>query len=227
LYFRAKKKTSKAKRNDINQYFNIIFKEAFKMVIALIMAGGKGSRMNFKGEKPLIKIKKRPMIRYVIEALQNSDNIHEIIIATSKYTPETDQYLKKNNMKTIMTDGKDYIHDLNLILSNFDPEDIILTITADLPLITPEIIDLVIDRYKRSSKPAMSVLITENFYKKNDLKPTSVFNNLVPSGLNILRGINKTQNEEVLILEKIELALNINTCEDINLLKKLMGDGDD
>ncbi len=54
-----------------------------------------------------------------------------------------------------------------------------------------------------------------------------MFNNLVPSGLNILRGINKTQNEEVLIIEKIELALNINTCEDIKLLKKLVGDDDE
>jgi GTP:adenosylcobinamide-phosphate guanylyltransferase len=32
------------------------------MVTALVMAGGKGSRMNFNGEKPLIKINNQPMI---------------------------------------------------------------------------------------------------------------------------------------------------------------------
>ncbi len=197
------------------------------MVTALVMAGGKGSRMDFNGEKPLIKINNKPMIQYVLDALQNSKKIHEIIIATSKNTPKTDEYLKKNNLRTIMTEGKDYVHDLSSLLLNFKPEDIILTITADLPLITGKIIDFVIDKYEESSKPAMSVMIPAGFFEEHGIKPTSVFDNLVPSGLNILRGINKTQNEEVLILEKIELAVNINTCKDINLLKKLMGDGDE
>lgn len=197
------------------------------MVTALIMAGGKGSRMGFNGEKPLIKIDGRPMIQYVIDALNNSKKVEDIIIATSKNTLKTDEYLNKNNMNTIMTDGKDYVHDLSSLLLNFKPEDIILTITSDLPLITGDIIDFIIEKYEESSKPAMSVMAPVDFFKKYGIKPTSVFDNLVPSGLNILRGINKTQNEEVLILEKIELAVNINTCEDINLLKKLMGDGDD
>jgi len=197
------------------------------MVTALIMAGGKGTRMDFNGEKPLIKINNMPMIQYVIDALRDSKKIQEIIIATSKNTPETDEYLQNNGMKTIMTEGKDYVHDLSSLLLNFKPEDIILTITADLPLITAEIIDIVIEKYEISSQPAMSVMVPEEFLRKYGIKPTSVFDNLVPSGLNILRGINKTQNEEVLILEKIELAVNINTCKDINILCKLMGDGDD
>jgi adenosylcobinamide-phosphate guanylyltransferase len=106
-------------------------------------------------------------------------------------------------------------------------DDILVTITADLPLINAEIINYVLTKYEKSKKDAMSVVVPEDFFKKYNLNPTSVFNNLVPSGLNILRSINKTQNEEVLILEKIELAVNINTCEDINLLKKLLGDGDE
>ncbi len=197
------------------------------MVTALVMAGGKGSRMNFKDEKPLIKINNKPMIQYVIDALLHSKKVNNIITATSKNTPKTDDFLKKQNMKTLMTPGKDYVNDLGFILSSFDPDDTILTITADLPLITDNIIDLVINEYEKSPKPAMSVLIPVEFFKKYGLKPTSTFDNFVPSGLNILRGTNKTQNEEVLILEKIELAVNINTCKDINLLKKLMGDGDD
>ena len=196
------------------------------MVTALIMAGGKGTRMDFNGEKPLIIINNRPMIQHVIDALINSQKINEIIVATSKNTPKTDKYLKKNNIQTIMTEGNDYVHDLSSILSNFKPEDVILTITADLPLITGDIIDFIIGEYQKSSKPAMSVMIPAEFFERYGIKPTSVFDNLVPSGLNILRGINKTQNEEVLILEKIELAVNINTCKDINLLKKLIGDGD-
>lgn len=197
------------------------------MVTALVMAGGKGSRMNFDGEKPLIKINNQPMIMYVINALEGSKKIKDIIVATSKNTPKTDEFLKNQGIKTIVTPGKNYVHDLQFIISNFKLDNVLITITADLPLIKSNIIDHVLTEYEKSSKPAMSVMIPLDFFKKYDLKPTSVFENLVPSGLNILRSINKTQDEEVLILEKIELAVNINTCEDINLLKKLLGDGDE
>ena len=196
------------------------------MVTALVMAGGKGSRMNFNGEKPLIKINNQPMILHVINALMQS-RIKEIVVATSKNTPKTDEFLKNQGIKTILTPGKNYVHDLQFIISNFKLDDVLVTITADLPLINAEIIDYVLDKYEESKKEAMSVVVPEDFLKKYNLNPTSVFENLVPSGLNILRSINKTQNEEVLILEKIELAVNINTCEDINLLKKLLGDGDE
>ncbi|MBI5679820.1 MAG: NTP transferase domain-containing protein [Methanobacterium sp.] len=196
------------------------------MVTAIIMAGGKGSRMDLNSEKPLIKINNKFMIEYVIEALKQSKNIDNILVATSKNTPKTDEYLKKQGIKTVMTSGDDYVYDLQFIIANCDLDDVLLTITADLPLINSSIIDHVLDEYGKSSKPAMSVVVPEDFFKKNGLKPTAVFDNMVPSGLNILIRINKTQNEEVLVLEKIELALNINTCEDMKFLKKLLGDDD-
>ncbi|MGZ7116792.1 MAG: NTP transferase domain-containing protein [Methanobacterium sp.] len=191
------------------------------MVTALIMAGGKGVRMEANAEKPLLKINGKPMIQYIIDALESSKKIDEIIVATSKNTPETTEYLKSLGIKTIITSGEDYINDLGMILSKYSESDVLLTITADLPLITGEIIDYVISMYEKSPKPAMSVMVPVNIYEKYGLKPTSTIDNVVPSGLNILIGINKTQNEEVLIIEKIELALNINTCEDIKFLKKL------
>ena len=194
------------------------------MIIALIMAGGKGIRLEEKVEKPLVKINGMSMIQYVIDALENSKKIDEILVATSINTPKTTEFLKNKGIPTIMTTGKDYVHDLGQILSKFTESDIILTITADLPLITGEIIDHIITIYEKSTKPAMSVMVPAHLFTEYGLKPTTTFDNLVPSGLNILRGINKTQNEQVLIIEKIELALNINTCEDIKLLKKLVGD---
>ena len=194
------------------------------MITAIIMAGGKGIRMEHNVEKPLIKINGIPMIQYIIDALENSKKVDEIIVATSKNTPKTTEYLKNKDIKIVITSGIDYVHDLGQILSLFTESDVILTITADLPLITGEIIDYIMTMYEKSTKPAMSVMIPVHLFKEYGLKPTSVFDNLVPSGLNILRGINKTQNEQVLIIEKIELALNINTCEDIKLLKKLEGD---
>ena len=197
------------------------------MVTALIMAGGKGTRMGGSVEKPLIEINGKPMIQYIIDALKTTDKIDNIVVATSKNTPKTTNFLKGEDIETIETPGNDYVHDLGFILSNFKLDDILLTITADLPLITSDIIDLVLEKYEKCKKPAMSVMVPADFFKRYGIKPTAVFENLVPSGLNILRSINKTQDEEVLVLSKIELALNINTYEDIILLKKLLGDEDE
>lgn len=197
------------------------------MITALIMAGGKGTRMKLDVEKPLVEINGKPMIQYVVDALESSQKVGEIIVATSKNTPETEIFLKEQSIKTIETPGDGYVDDLGFILSNFKLDDILLTITADLPLITGDIIDYVLLEYENSSKHAMSIAVPLHVFEKYSLKPTLMFENLVPSGLNILRSINKTQDEEVLIIEKIELALNINTCEDIKFLKKLLGDNDE
>ena len=52
-----------------------------KMTTALIMAGGKGTRMDLDYEKPMIKVNGRPMISYVIEALIESEFIDKILVA--------------------------------------------------------------------------------------------------------------------------------------------------
>lgn len=197
------------------------------MVTALIMAGGKGTRMELDVEKPLVEINGKPMIQYVIDALENADNVDDIVVATSENTPETETFLKEINIKTIKTPGKGYVQDLSFIISNFKLDDILLTITADLPLVKSDIIDYVLDEYEKSKEPAMSVLVPLHVFEKYSIKPTMTFENLVPSGLNILKSINKTQDEKVLIIGRIELALNINTYEDIKLLKKLWGDQDE
>ena len=197
------------------------------MVTALIMAGGKGTRMEMDVEKPLVEINGKPMIQYVINALKNTDKINKIIVATSKNTPETKTFLNEQGMDIIETPGDGYVNDLGFIISNFELNDVILTVTADLPLINSDIIDYVLEEYEKSDKPAMSVLVPIDVFKKYNIKPTMMFENLIPSGLNILRSINKTQDEKVLIIGRIELALNINTCEDIKLLKNLLGDQDE
>jgi len=47
-------------------------------MIGIIMAGGKGSRMNIAGEKLLLKYKK-PIVLHVIDALKNSECFSKIL----------------------------------------------------------------------------------------------------------------------------------------------------
>ena len=58
-------------------------------IAALVMAGGKGTRMWLREEKPLLKVGRKPMIQHVLMALKDAEKISEIIVAVSKYTPPT------------------------------------------------------------------------------------------------------------------------------------------
>lgn len=194
------------------------------MVIALLMAGGKGTRMNSDLEKPMIIVNGKSLIEHVIGALQDSSLVDEIVVATSPHSPKTTLHMENLGFQVLVTPGKGYVEDLSFILSHEDFKDeVILTITSDLVLITGEIIDLVLEEYYKSSTPAMSVMVPVEIFREHDLKASLVLENLVPSGLNILRGKDTEQDEEVLVLDKIELALNINSPEDIICLEKLWG----
>jgi adenosylcobinamide-phosphate guanylyltransferase len=194
------------------------------MVTALIMAGGRGTRMRMEGEKPLLQIQGKPMIQHVYEAVLASREVNNLIVVTSPNTPLTRDFAENLGLKVVETPGWGYVEDLAYLIKtinieNFD-DDVLLTITADLPLITGEIIDDVVVEYLNCGKPAMCVAVPLEFFTEFDLKPHLVLGDMVPSALNILRRNNNQQDEEVLELRKFELALNINSPEDLISLEK-------
>ncbi len=71
-------------------------------MIGLVMAGGKGIRMNLDNEKLLLKYKK-PVILHVIDSLKNSNCFSKIISITSSNSPKTKKLLEENNVETFDT----------------------------------------------------------------------------------------------------------------------------
>ncbi len=196
------------------------------MIYAILMAGGRGTRLKVPQEKPLFKIRDKPLIKYVIDNLNASKFIDKVIIAVSPNTRETTEYLKSidNDFQILDTSGDDYLIDLSFILDYFEKkskDDILLFINADLPFISTETIDYVIDFYLKSDKDALSVLVPVEIFEDLGLDYSYEFNGCVPSGLNILRSENIIQDEDQLILPKVELALNINTIPDSKVAEKL------
>ncbi len=190
------------------------------------MAGGMGTRLKVPEEKPLFKLRDKPLIKYVIDNLNASKLIDEIVIAVSPNTGKTTEYLRSldGNFKILDTSGKDYLKDLSYILDYFEKnskKDILLFINADLPFISTETIDYVLDYYLKSDKDALSVLVPVEVYEKLGLEYSYEFDGKVPSGLNILRSENIIQDENQLVLSKVELALNINTIPDSEIAEKL------
>lgn len=193
------------------------------------MAGGMGTRLKVPEEKPLFKLHDKPLIKYVIDNLKASKLIDEIVIAVSPHTPETTLYLESLNddFQILDTSGKDYLTDLSFILDYFEKnskEDTLLFINADLPFISTETIDFVLDYYSKSAKDALSTLVPVEIFNDLGLNYSYEFNGNVPSGLNVLRSVNIVQDEEQLVIPKVELALNINTIPDSEIAEKLYGE---
>jgi adenosylcobinamide-phosphate guanylyltransferase len=195
----------------------------FGMIYAIVMAGGRGTRLKTPVEKPLFKLHDKPLIKYVLDNLNSSKLVEKIIIATSPNTPETSEYIKNFNHEILDTPGVDYLHDLSFILDYFEnksSEDILLFINADLPFIDGACIDYILESYFECQKEALSTLIPVCIFEDLNLKYEYEYNGLVPVGVNILKSINKVQDEHQLIIEKEELAFNINTLQDAEIANK-------
>ena len=81
-------------------------------IVALVMAGGKGTRMKLAEEKPLIDVCGKPVIEYVLAALKEPKKIDRIIVATRTSTPKTAELMKEFGVKVLETPGKDYVSDM-------------------------------------------------------------------------------------------------------------------
>jgi adenosylcobinamide-phosphate guanylyltransferase len=196
------------------------------MIYAILMAGGRGTRLKVPCEKPLFKLHDKPLIKFVLDNLKSSKLIDEIVIAVSPNTRETTKYLESLNddFRILDTSGEDYLKDLSYILDYFERKsknDILLFINADLPFISSKTIDDVLEHYMNSDKDALSVLVPVEIFEELGLEYSYDFEGKVPSGLNVLRSENIIQDENQLVLSKVELALNINTIPDSEIAERL------
>jgi len=76
-------------------------------ISALIMAGGKGTRLRpytDKTPKPLLKIDEKPLIDYVIDYL-NKAKIKDIFVAVNNEKEKIKKHLKNMDVRIIETDG--------------------------------------------------------------------------------------------------------------------------
>ena len=196
------------------------------MIYAILMAGGMGTRLEVPCEKPLFKLCDKPLIKYVLDNINQSRLIDKTVIAVSHHTPETAKYLQSLNgdFEILDTSGDSYLTDLSYILDYFEKtsdNDTLLFINADLPFISAETIDNVLEYYFDCGKDALSTLVPVEIFEDLGLNYSYEFNGNVPSGLNVLRSVNIVQDEAQLIIPKRELALNINTLLDSKVAEKL------
>ncbi|NJD78544.1 MAG: nucleotidyltransferase [Candidatus Methanoperedens sp.] len=199
---------------------------------AIIMAGGMGKRLG-KDEKPLTLLCGKPLIHYVLDALLGSKNIGQIYVATSPRVEKTIMWLsdfinRHDRVRIMQTPGKGFVNDMILAVENAKTRGQVFIIMADLPLVNPELIDRIIEKYGKVNTPALSVHMKLEVFTKLGLRPDTVFHKnssfIVPCGINIL-DVGKIQEEQEdynLILEDEELALNVNKKDDLEACERYL-----
>ncbi len=196
-------------------------------VTALVMAGGKGSRMALAEEKPLLMVGGKPVIEHVLAALESAKKVDGIVVAVSDYTPKTAEHLAKFPVKVVKTPGKEYVSDMGYAVKRLKLQ-AVLALAADLPLITAEIIDEVVRCYEECGKPALTVTVPITSKSKLGLGGEYAFEVdgelVVPAGINVIDG-NRIDEEKledaVCVVNRNEVAVNINTVQELKIAEDL------
>ena len=191
-------------------------------MIGLIMAGGKGTRMNLDTEKLLLKYKK-PVIIHVVDSLNDSKCFSQILALTSSNSPNTKKLLQENNIDVFDTNGIGYVEDLTLVLQSRN--DSILVTSGDLPLLDEEIIRKIVKNYN-PEKTWTSILVTTKFLTTLGLESNySILHNNQKcnyTGISLINSnkINSSENldENYIIIDDKRIAFNLNTKKDYELL---------
>lgn len=112
------------------------------MFNALVLAGTKEKGPLEIAEnvdnKALIMLDSRPMIDYIVDALNSSENIDRILVVGPKN--ELHPYIGKK-VDEILNPGNSILGNMEIGLNFFNSADNLLLLSSDIPLITSEAID--------------------------------------------------------------------------------------
>jgi adenosylcobinamide-phosphate guanylyltransferase len=188
------------------------------------MCGGRASRMQAGSEKPLLKVGGVPMVERVISALAGSGRFGRIVAAVSPNAPGTTEFLKSKGNETVETAGEGYPQDLSRLLLKLKPEKVVV-VPADIPLLDPQAVIDIVDATKGRQEPAVSIVLEKGFVENIGVKPSVVFDKYCHSGITVFDTAciaGETVQERYVVMNRKEIALNVNTKQEWELAEKLL-----
>jgi adenosylcobinamide-phosphate guanylyltransferase len=178
-------------------------------VDALVLCGGKGTRLNAAVEKPLFEVGGLPMIDRVLAALDGS-RVGDVYPVVSPHAPATREHLA--GRPRIDAPGEGYVADLRFALGDERVATPVLTAAADLPLLAPDAVDAVLDAHDGGS---LAVCVPASLKRNLGVSVDTTFERggreLVPAGANVVVGDGR---DETYVTEDRRLAVNVNTRRD-------------
>ena len=185
---------------------------------ALLMCGGRGTRLDSDAEKPLFRVAGVPMVDRVLGALADSA-VGRVVAVTSPATPETRSYL---DVPRIETPGEGYVADLEAALADERVSPPVLTVAADLPLLDGEIVDRVLAVHDAGS---LSVLVPAARKRDLGVSDDTTFerdgHEVAPTGVNVVGD----GGDDAWLTEDSRVAVNVNTLTDARVAERVLSSG--
>lgn len=178
------------------------------------MCGGRGTRLDVSTEKPLYEIGGRSMVDRVCDALVASrvETIHPV---ASSHTPQTCEHFDE---QVIETPGDGYVADLQYALERIDPP--VLTVAADLPLLTGDAIDTVLDKHMDGS---LTVFVPATLKRVLGVSIDTTMDadgwEVAPTGINV---VSERDAEDTFTTYDARFAVNVNRRADATVAEKLV-----
>ena len=167
-------------------------------MLAVVMCGGRGSRLNFI-EKPMLEFGGKKLIDFAVQEIELAEV--DGIFVTSRFTKRTEEYLKSLGCEVFRGSGSGYMKDLLLAVSEYGIVEPVLSLNADLYYYSKGVVSEVISKYFKITSPALSV-------RYEDMKPV---------GINVFDPFFERQEEEIFIISK-SVVLNVDTFEELKVL---------
>jgi adenosylcobinamide-phosphate guanylyltransferase len=159
--------------------------------------------------------------------LESSDRFDRIIAAVSPNTPKTNEFLKSKGIEIIETAGEGYSQDLSHLLSKLKPDKVVV-VPSDIPLLNSQIVKEILNTIDDDDRQeqAISIILEKGFVEEIGVKPSIVLmNQYCHSGITIFNSMivsTEPVKEHYLVMNRKEIALNVNTKEELELAEKLL-----
>ena len=180
---------------------------------ALVMCGGRGTRLDAAVEKPLFRVDGVPMVDRVLGALADSD-VETVYGITSPNAPETREHLP---VPVVDTPGEGYVADLEAALADDRLTTPVLTVAADLPLLDGDILNRVLDAHEG---PSLAVLVPADLKRELGVSDDTTYERagreVSPTGVNVVG----QSGDDAVVISDPRLAVNVNTLADARVAER-------
>ncbi len=182
---------------------------------AIVLCGGRGTRLDADVEKPLVAVCGVPMLERVAEAL-GASGVEQVYAAVSPHAPRTRERAVELGLRPVDTPGEGYVADLDRALAVVGRP--ALTVVADLPLVDADLVDRALDA---SGGESLSVTVPAALKRRLGVSADTTFERagrtLAPAGLNVVG----ESDDELLVSYDARLAVNVNRSADLAVAEDL------
>lgn len=196
-------------------------------VRAVVMIGGRGTRMGGI-EKPLVKILGKPLVEYIISALNECRCVKGIEFVSSVHTRNVTLYLKERGFEVFTGKGLGFLSDLAEYLSERGTDNY-LVVSCDIPALRGVHVEEALKLSMTYQDDYLMYVLRYEDVRGLSKRPTVIRRDGVdyqPAGLRMIRmnrqGVVNLEKPRLVLLPFKELGVNVNTWEDISVAESVL-----